>query len=904
MSAKTPLGAAETLGPVVNFYLHRLDAFLGASAGADTRVLMALRAGARIEDLYRHWRRSRGQSPEGNRVLFPASRMMAVKAAYKSRPELALSALWSESHGATTETLVRALVNSELLGGRLDLSDLGPVAPAPLHEFLATDTPTARLVRQHLLEQSDLYRRTVDAVADGASRLILIDSGWKGTSQMLLEATFPDYRWDGVYFGTIGRARALGYAPTSMIGLMFDGTVVDDRHSETAVLVHRHLFESLFEPGIASTEAVCEADVGSPADLETLLSAEEPDPFDAVYHAVRNFIADHAADPFARVMTDYRHAIADLARVLMHPLREEVPVFCGKARSFDLGRSGSITSVYPAENRWPWDTPALRVKQSIWQTGQIALEYPQPEARMRQGEVVDRMKAAAADGHFAAKGHGSAAALGTRVAVITRTKNRPLLLRRAAESVAAQTHADYVWVIVNDGGAPDPVEEVVARSLVDPSRIVVCHNEKSLGMEAASNLGIAVSQSDFIVIHDDDDSWDSRFLERTVAFLRSNAQLYKGVITGTTYISEEITETGVKEHARKPYQDWVRNVHLTEMAAGNFFAPIAFLFRRDTHDAVGGFDEALPGLGDWDFNLRFLLRGDIGVLAEPLANYHHRDRGQSGGAYSNSVIGGVDRHMAFASVVRNKYFRLAAHDPAYVPLASLLSAGYLQHDVRHRIVSARDQFVGAVAEGGETRALAGRLKTALGASLRLVDRILSDEAEPAAAGGGSAVPAIATVADVDAAIARLAKLESAIFATDPAPAPTARPDSAGDTGRSAEASGSRSSARAGWHSGRFDDGWIAVDSEISVYAARAVDLAAWLPDSNHLEPKTIVVTENDVVLGEFILLRGTPMTFTIPLPGKARLRFLKLTASPAELVDGPDIRPLGFKYLSLKPVEV
>ncbi|WP_363323715.1 glycosyltransferase, partial [Accumulibacter sp.] len=43
------------------------------------------------------------------------------------------------------------------------------------------------------------------------------------------------------------------------------------------------------------------------------------------------------------------------------------------------------------------------------------------------------------------------------VAVITRTKDRPLLLQRALESVSGQSLTDIQWVIVNDGGEPAPV---------------------------------------------------------------------------------------------------------------------------------------------------------------------------------------------------------------------------------------------------------------------------------------------------------------------------------------------------------------------------------------------------------------------------------------------------------------
>lgn len=49
-----------------------------------------------------------------------------------------------------------------------------------------------------------------------------------------------------------------------------------------------------------------------------------------------------------------------------------------------------------------------------------------------------------------------------RVAVITRTKDRPVMLERCAESVLGQTYKDWVHVIVNDGGNPTTVELTLA----------------------------------------------------------------------------------------------------------------------------------------------------------------------------------------------------------------------------------------------------------------------------------------------------------------------------------------------------------------------------------------------------------------------------------------------------------
>ena len=100
----------------------------------------------------------------------------------------------------------------------------------------------------------------------------------------------------------------------------------------------------------------------------------------------------------------------------------------------------------------------------------------------------------------------------TKVAIITRTMNRPILLRRAAQSILNQTFKDYIWVIVNDG-EKEPVSDVVSNFPEDT--VIVIHNPKPVGLEAASNIGLKSSDSEYVVVHDDDDTWHPEFLEKT-----------------------------------------------------------------------------------------------------------------------------------------------------------------------------------------------------------------------------------------------------------------------------------------------------------------------------------------------------------------------------------------------------
>ena len=269
-----------------------------------------------------------------------------------------------------------------------------------------------------------------------------------------------------------------------------------------------------------------------------------------------------------------------------------------------------------------------------------------------------------------------------RVAIITRTKNRPLLLRRAIESVLGQIFGDYVHVIINDGGSPSEVE-----FLLDEyrhrykGRVQVIHNQASLGMQNASNLGIQSSKSDFVTIHDDDDSWHESFLVECVSTLDACGpeSSFQGVVTQSYRINEKITSDGkVMETGRELFYPFDA-VSLYRLASDNLFPPIAFVYRRQVHDEIGYFDEKFTVLGDWDFNLRFVSKYDIVTSRRPLAYYHWRIT-EERGAYNNSVTIGLDEHKSKLVVLQNHYLRedLKA---GKVGLGHLLSNSKMLHGI-------------------------------------------------------------------------------------------------------------------------------------------------------------------------------------------------------------------------------
>jgi len=240
-----------------------------------------------------------------------------------------------------------------------------------------------------------------------------------------------------------------------------------------------------------------------------------------------------------------------------------------------------------------------------------------------------------------------------KVAIITRTKNRPVTLKRAIASVAAQTFADYIHVIVNDGGNLCVVEDLVSKS-GNEDRIVVLHNEQSIGMEAASNLGIRSCESTYILIHDDDDALHPDFLEKTTSFLEQKGSLFCGVSSWITLVTETISEHEITKISENPYSK-ILSVSIGQMAAFNRLVPIAFLYKRELHEQVGYYDEMLPVLGDWDFFLRALEKHDIGIIPEALAFYHQRV--SEDGIYANSLKAAINEHTVYTQLIINRMFR-------------------------------------------------------------------------------------------------------------------------------------------------------------------------------------------------------------------------------------------------------
>lgn len=246
---------------------------------------------------------------------------------------------------------------------------------------------------------------------------------------------------------------------------------------------------------------------------------------------------------------------------------------------------------------------------------------------------------------------------GDGVDVIVRTKDRPVLLKRALESVTAQEHANWHIHLVNDGGSPAVVDALV-ESFADrlAGRITVIHHTESRGTSAAGNAGFRSGEAAFVAVHDDDDSWHPAFLKSATAFLlHGQNRRFGGFLSRWNEVEEIIEGEAVRRLGTKEKGYDSEVLDFLDILRKPEIPPIAIIFRRSICERTGFFNADLPVLEDWDLDLRVLQMADIATSQDALANHHLRRRAMA--AYNNTVTQSLDVHFRYNILYRNSMLR-------------------------------------------------------------------------------------------------------------------------------------------------------------------------------------------------------------------------------------------------------
>jgi len=209
------------------------------------------------------------------------------------------------------------------------------------------------------------------------------------------------------------------------------------------------------------------------------------------------------------------------------------------------------------------------------------------------------------------------------VSVVIPTRDRwHLLSARALPSALEQEGVDVEVVVVDDGSTDDTKEQL--KGLAEP-RVRTVRNVEPKGVAAARNAGIAAASGDWIAFFDDDDVWSPRKLSVQLDALRRSGASF--AYCGVVALDEDGTPTALIE--APPVDDLVSSLlRRNTLPAGSSNVLVA----KERLQHVGGFDEELSYIADWDLWLKLALSASAVACPEPLVGYvRHRGRMRLGG---------------------------------------------------------------------------------------------------------------------------------------------------------------------------------------------------------------------------------------------------------------------------------
>lgn len=202
------------------------------------------------------------------------------------------------------------------------------------------------------------------------------------------------------------------------------------------------------------------------------------------------------------------------------------------------------------------------------------------------------------------------------VSVVIPTYNRSGVIARTINDILNQTYSNLEIIVVDDGSTDD--SQAVLKNFGNQIRVMTQNNA---GPAAARNRGISASRGEIIAFQDSDDRWAPAKIERQVSLLQQAEESIPCCLTNTTLFFADGRVTSSFDNA--PLDPALSEgiwMNVTEVLVTRFVMfNQAIAIRRKVLEKMGGFDETLKCLEDYDLALRLSFEGPWAFIREPLA---------------------------------------------------------------------------------------------------------------------------------------------------------------------------------------------------------------------------------------------------------------------------------------------
>lgn len=200
------------------------------------------------------------------------------------------------------------------------------------------------------------------------------------------------------------------------------------------------------------------------------------------------------------------------------------------------------------------------------------------------------------------------------ISVVLPTYNGSKYIREAIESILNQTYKDFELIVVNDAST-DGTLDIVKEYAKKDKRVEIVANTTNQRLPRSLNIGFSICKGDYFTWTSDDNVLHRDAFEKLVWELENNADI-AFVFSCEEFIDSEGKVIGRRKHPNNMMEIYFKNI-----------ISASFMYRREIHEELEGYDETKFLVEDYDFFLRAYEKYKFLYIPEIL--YSYRKHGES-----------------------------------------------------------------------------------------------------------------------------------------------------------------------------------------------------------------------------------------------------------------------------------
>ena len=205
----------------------------------------------------------------------------------------------------------------------------------------------------------------------------------------------------------------------------------------------------------------------------------------------------------------------------------------------------------------------------------------------------------------------------TKISIIMPTFNRAETIPAAIRSILGQSYQNWELLVIDDGSLDKTAAVVDALSKQnEDSRIKYHPLPHNRGVSFARNYGLSRATGDVVAYLDSDNTWHADYLLIMLNTLRTSER-------DTAYCGQEIWQHRFTRE--RNFTDLVAlrmaPFNRSQLERRNFIDLNVFVHRTNLYERLGGFNEAMDRLVDWELILRYTAETSPLFVPVPLCRY-------------------------------------------------------------------------------------------------------------------------------------------------------------------------------------------------------------------------------------------------------------------------------------------